>query len=287
MPLKGIICDVDNSRVEKTACLACRMSRTPREGLTHHCSWPFEMLKGMMNTSGRARASISTTQLSSCPRQIRLLAENDYYITAKTSFPSWRGTLGHFATEAEPEPGVIYEKRFEVRIPGIKPLFTGQIDCLDIQKRRIKDFKTRKDSGMPDEPKPEHIMQLNCYRLLARFGWPQDAFEYTLPNGDEWEFPVGIAAAVEVDDLMLVYWSMSEVRTFSTERGNMVPILSDDEVWSYIKTRAAVLAAPELPDIPENWGPDSGNPICRNWCPVKSLCEQKMMNDLNNGGFGF
>lgn len=261
MPRIGIVCPVDGADVADHACLTCRTG-APRAGA--HCHFSYEMLKGMMDSSGRATAHISATMLTTvCPRRVWLEPREDYHVSPLRLFPAWRGTMGHLMTEAHPAPDVIYERRFEVQleIAGEPVRVTGQIDKLDIRNRRIEDFKTKADAkiGKLREPELAHVWQLNIYRFLVMHGWPQQAF--TL---DGMAYKPGTPAGIAIDELKLTYWSMQEPKALAA------PVLDEGEVTAFIHARAAGLIG-DCPPVPDHLDPYRDK-LCVDWCPVRQHC---------------
>lgn len=274
MALLGVICPIDRQRISTEDCLKCRMSAVPpRPGQPHFCEYSYEQLKGMLDTKGRETAHISATMLGGCRRQIRLQANEDYYWHPSKLFASFRGTLSHQLMESHPEPGCLYENRFEVNIPGFDEPLTGQIDKVNILTEKITDFKSK--DRLPEAPDDKHIMQLNIYRYLVMHGWPQNPFTASFPNGDVWDFPYKVPAEIQVKQLELVYFSMSGVRTFSLDSGtDPLPIYPEQTVYDYIVEGMRELADPRLPEIPSDRNP-FGNKLCTEWCPVRDTCIER------------
>lgn len=262
MPQVGFICPVDQVAISTETCLACACADEPRP--QHWCDYSYEFLKGMANDDDRrATAHFSTTMLSTpCPRQTWLLDRVDYHVHPMRMFPAFRGTMGHLVTEQYPEPGYVYEQRFELPVDmgDQSVMFTGQIDAFNTQKRRIRDFKT-KDS-LPDMVKEAYIWQLNCYRYLLYYGSPQKPFED--PNTGQWYVP-GIPAKIEIDTVQLHMWNMSTVKRYPTITFDL------DVVRDYITSQLASLMMTELPLIPKRLNPIYA-PFCRDWCPVRDQC---------------
>ena len=254
----GIKCPVDHAEITDESCLACRASGCAR--VVRDCGLTYEMLAGMTDQRGRATAHVSATMLtSSCPRRTYLERSTDYYADPEKLFPAWRGTMGHLMTEAYPQPGAIYEQRFETKIllpSGKELLITGQIDKLDIQGRHIEDFKTKADAKLLKlrEPEEAHIWQLNIYRWLVYTGWPQKKVAGLVPN---------VAAEIEVHSLKLVYWSMTGTKPL------IAPIYDLEEVEAYVIARADALQ--NLPSVPGDLDPYK-SVLCRDWCPVRQAC---------------
>lgn len=258
----GIICPVDKRARSDADCLRCRTGVHPLTTTGEWCDLSYEMLSGMFDGSGRVSAHVSATQLCGCRRKVVLEAAHDYYADPLKLFPAWRGTMGHAAAERYPEPGCIYEQRFELAIPGHKKPFTGQIDKIDVARKQITDFKTK--DKLPDGPDIRHVWQLNVYRHLVMHGWPQQAFE-GIYGGERWIFPVGVPAEIEIDTLVLVYWSMKGVVQYEC------PVWTHDATWEFIKDGYEEIIDDELPPIPEGYDPFHG-PLCTQWCPVNQHC---------------
>lgn len=276
MPRKGIICPVDGATLSDHECLACRVAKTPPRGMTHRCDYSSEMLRGMMTESeGRETAHISATNLSGCARQKRLEPIEDYYLGVQYMYPRFRGTLGHLALEKFPdkEPGTLYETRFEMKFPEYEQPFTGKMDKVSILYERISDGKSKPDAKIPAKPEYNHILQLNVYKYLVYHGWPQVDQRITMANGDIWDLPVGTPAEIEINDLQVNYFGMDgkAVASFCTAEGDMVPVLSEDEVLTYIHRGMSLLSAKRLPPIPEDLNPHN-HPLCTRYCGLAEAC---------------
>lgn len=262
MPRVGVHCPVDGERIDDQACLSCK-SGSPRPACGTSCIYSFEMLKGMLDSSGRTTAHVSATMLtSSCPRRTWLEQNTSWHANPQAMFPAWRGTMGHRMTEAHPEPGCIYEQRFETRLRIGKTTYkvTGQIDKLDIRRSAITDFKTKTDSKIKrlKEPQADHVMQLNVYRWLVSTGWPQKRFEL-----DGRIYRPNEPANIVIDSLNLMYWSMETTKTMAA------PIMELDEVAAWVEER--VLGLQELPPIPDDLDPNRSK-LCTDWCAVRDEC---------------
>lgn len=261
MPRIGICCPVDNATVDDDSCLACRTG-PPRAGV--HCNYSYEMLKGMMDSSGRATAHLSATMLTSlCPRRTQLEQQESFHMSPSRLFPAWRGTMGHRMTEAHPEPDCIYEQRFEAHlmIDDRKIRITGQVDKINPGQRLIQDFKTKTDSKLTRLKTPEesHIQQLNIYRWLVWHGWPQKKLKH-----GEVLYKVGWPAHIEIDRLELLYWSMNGTKPLPC------PTWSFEETEAFIREKVAVLTG-ELAEVPATLNPTSSR-MCLDWCPVRMHC---------------
>jgi hypothetical protein len=264
MPRIGIQCVIDLTPVDDHTCLQCRTG-TARAGT--HCHFSYEMLKGMMDSSGRTSAHISATMLTAaCQRKVWLEKREDYHVNPIRMFPAWRGTMGHLMTEAHPAPNIIYEHRFELdmTIDDIPLKITGQIDKLDIDGKKIEDFKTKADAKMSKlrQPEPAHIWQLNIYKYLVKYGWPQQSFKHGSKT-----YKPGKPAGIAIEELKLTYWSMQEPRAI------IAPIYDEKDVESFIREKAANLVG-ECPDIPDNLDPHVDK-LCTDWCPVRSACMER------------
>lgn len=260
MPRCGILCPVDQTKISDEECLSCRTG-APRAG--EHCVFTFEMLAGMMDGSGRERAHVSATMLTSgCPRRVVLERQTDWHANPQTAFAAWRGTMGHAMTERHPEPGCVYEQRFETElaIAGRKQKITGQVDKIDLNQRLITDFKTKTESKLKrlKAPQPEHVLQLNIYRWLLTVGWPQRK----LTVGDRVYVPRK-PAGIAIDRLRLVYWSMEGPKEMEA------PLMELDEVEAVVRSRLELLSG--LPPVPDDLDPWK-SVICTKWCAVRDAC---------------
>jgi hypothetical protein len=225
----------------------------------------------MIEGSNRETAHISATMIGGCRRKTRLQMDNEWIGNPDQMFPGWRGTVAHLAMEEWPDPDCVYERRFEIRFPEYPVPFTGQVDKLDIIRRTITDFKTKKDKSIPRTPEYEHVYQLNCYRYLVKHGWPQRSFGFdpksTAGTGPVRRFMHGTPAGIEVETLQLVYFSMEKVQIFHAE------LIPDEEIEDYIRSGLAEITAAEVPAIPEDLNPYSHR-LCTDWCPVNALCRR-------------
>lgn len=276
MPRAGITCVLDNERISDAECLACATHATPRAG--GPCHIPYEMLKGMMDDSGRERAHVSATMLGGvCPRQTWLQANEPWHVHPDRAYAALRGTLGHLVMERNPEPGSIGEQRFEAEVEGY--LVTGQIDKIHLGRRTITDFKTKAETkSPPSKPQEDHVWQLNVYRWLVRHGWPQavltkDSTGARLPK----KYAVGKPAGIEIDRLELVYWTLGWVKRLD------VPVLDDDEVYRYIVQGLARQVDDLPPPVPEGLDPagmrGAVSKFCHDWCPVRHACLDRLADD--------
>mgnify|MGYP001042077894 CR=1 FL=1 len=217
-----------------------------------------------------------------CLRKVRLEQEVDYVVAIEQLFPALRGKLSHHLTESWPEPSCLYEVRFELPIAlpnGRTVRFTGQIDKLDPVNRTITDFKT-KDKALPTAPDPSHIFQLNCYRLLAAEGWPQQPVTADA-TGAPLDQPLlpGSPAGIHVDRLAVVYWTTA--RLASTRRSEPparvvsfdVPVLP--EIRQELIQRLLAFTDDTLPPVPPQLDPYS-SVFCREWCPVNAVCRARL-----------
>lgn len=261
----GIRCPVDDACVDDATCLACRLG-APRAGT--HCVYPYEMLRGMMDGSGREAAHLSATMLGGiCQRQTWLQQRTGYYVDPSKHWPALRGTIGHQLIEQYSEPGAIVETRFEIDLDGQR--FTGQIDKFHPERKTLTDFKTKAESKrQPLEPQPEHVMQLNVYRWLLWHGWPQQ------PVGP---YRPGEPARIPVDRMELVYWTFGWIAQLE------VPTLEFSEVEEYIRNGLAVLTSEQAPSIPADLDPaglrGKVSTFCQNWCPVRRSCLQLLKDE--------
>lgn len=273
MARAGIHCPIDGERIDDDTCLSCRTG-APRAGT--HCDYPYEMLKGMMDDSGRERAHISATMLGGvCRRQTWLQARHDWHANPDRSYAALRGTLGHLVMERNPEPGAVCEQRFEIVLDGVT--VTGQIDKIHLDRRTITDFKTKAETKTPPkQPQDDHVMQLNVYRYLVMHGWPQrvlakDSAGHKLAK----RYAVGKPAGIAIDRLELVYWTLGWVKRLD------VPLLDDETVLRYMLDGALTQASDTCPAVPDDLDPAGlagrASVFCTEWCPVRYECLDRMM----------
>lgn len=272
MPRVGFLCPVGNVNVSDAECVACATGLEPRFG--SWCAFSAETICAIANDRERRKtAGISVTMLgTACQRQIRLQETTDYHVRPIRMWPSIRGIVSHAVMENHAIPQCIYEHRFEmlVDIPGHGPtILTGQIDRIWPARRGILDFKSKKAGKLPAHPPKDYVMQLNCYRLLVKYGWPQIPFVH-----DGICYNPGLAAGIEIDTLELnMFTAADEVGLYP------VRVLSEETVWAYIKEQMAVLLDPNLPAIPDRLDPHT-SVFCRDWCPVRDVCIEQMYMEL-------
>ena len=226
----GIKCAVDGALVSDEECLRCRMNDCDR--VDTDCGYAYEVLKGIMDSSGRSTAHTSATMLTnSCHRRVWLEQREDYYVDPKVMYPAYRGTMGHIMTEMYPQPGCFYEQRFEtiITIDKKKIRITGALDKLNIDEHYIHDFKTKADAKLSRLKVAEesHTMQLNIYRWLVFNGWPQKRMIHKGLT-----YRKNVPSKIRVDSLKLFYQSMNGVKMF------VPPIMDLQDVEEYVYDQA-------------------------------------------------
>jgi hypothetical protein len=234
------------------------------------------MLAAMMDHRGRERAYISATMIASpCLRKVRLEQEVPYAASPLQLFPAVRGRLGHLLTEGWPEPGAVYEVRFETRITlpnGKTVTLTGQIDKLSLAKGEITDFKT-KERSLPAKPEPAHIFQLNCYRYLVYHGWPQEEITHDSAGNPVTPIRPGTPARITIAAMRLFYWQPPYGRKHEHPVVELaVPEVDiDDEILD----RLARYTDHNLPDVPPHLDPYQ-SAFCCHWCSVNTACRRHL-----------
>lgn len=280
MPRVGIQCAVDLATVTDEQCLACRLG-APRAG--KHCDFSYEMLAAIMDSSGRQTAYVSASGTDPvCPRQDWLLERDDYIVNPSQAYHAARGTMAHTWMQSWPQPGAIYEQRYQVMIDGFDIPFTGQLDKhwehLE-GEWTIEDGKSKKDDKLPDKGAlKSNVIQLNCYRYLLKYGSPQkpitfDSYGMLLPHGRQ--FLPGTPANINVTKLVLYYFSMSRPQAWEA------PIMSDDEVHDIIVKTMTNRTSEIILPVPVGmtpWEP-SETGFCQNWCPVRQNCLASLLDE--------
>lgn len=237
----------------------------------------------MMDDSGRERAYVSASGTDPiCRRQAWLQDRVPYYVNPTYTYPSARGTMTHAWLQGWPQPGCFYEERFELWFDEFDVPFTGQLDKVDLNgivatgRVKIEDLKSKEDPKIPKNGAlQENIWQLNCYRVLLKYGSPQNQIDcdmhgVRLPGGTV--LKPGVPSGLIADDLILHYFSMSRPQTWKAD------LISDDEVLWRIRETMAWKLATERPPVPKSMDPLNGK-FCTLWCPVRSACIQGMMEE--------
>jgi hypothetical protein len=261
MPRIGVVCCVDGEHMPDSGALDCAA-----EG---YCHYPYEVVKAMLDDTGRETAGISATMLDGCRRSTRLKIEEDYYQSLATMYPGFRGTITHTVFENHPEPGYFYERRFEAYVPGTTQTITGKPDKVGIIQRRLFDFKSKSEGKLPSEPDEKHIRQLSVYRWLLYHGSPQEPFRMRA-NGVVREFVPGTPARIEIEEAFLTYLSMAQLRTYKA------PLLPYSEVERWLVEGVRELRDEALPVVPDGYSPYGPNKLCLDWCPLRKACQERM-----------
>lgn len=278
MPRVGVECPVDGARISDEVCIACRTG-APRAG--KHCHYTYEQLKGMTDDSGRETAYVSGTMLGGpCPRQTWLKARKPWYLDPDAGHNAFRGQIGHLMMEQHPEPGAVYEQRFEMTLPDGR-IVTGQLDKIHFARKEITDGKTKgEDKELPEKPDIAYDRQLNFYRYLAWHGSPQKPITH-----DGTGLPLvrailpGRPAHIEITSLYLNYW------TFKHKGSRLIPVplRAEADTLAYILSGAATQYADEPPPIPPRMDPagmrGKVSTFCALWCPVRRHCLELLLDE--------
>ena len=288
----GIKCAVDGALVTDEMCLACRTG-TPRAG--RHCDYSYEMLAAMMDSSGRSTAYVSASGTAPvCARQDWLLEREDYHLDPAQGYMAARGTMSHNWLQSTPQPGAIYEQRFQIDVPGFPVPFTGQLDKFWAWSNwesefyydwewEIDDLKSKQDSKLPEnEALRANIVQLNCYRYLLKYGSPQkriDQDAFGTPLG--YALVPGVPSNINVTRMKLSYFSMSRPKEIEC------PILPESEVEAIIRqTMTDRLSHTIIPlknldprKIFRDKETGLAKGFCHNWCPVRGACVRALLDE--------
>jgi hypothetical protein len=180
------------------------------------------------NHKHRKSAYYSATGLLGCPRATALQSTYDYYEALETGWNKYRGTLIHFMMEHDPEPkaGVIKEQRFYkiVSLNGMDFIVTGQPDYVDPELETIIDYKST--NKLPDQPKVDHIAQVNIYAWLLKGGKFMNEDGVPLPSD-------------KIIDLTITRGGMHYV-TFNTKAGTVWRKVGAP-IWPVVDTEALIL----------------------------------------------
>lgn len=167
MPLVGTICCQDGKPKSFSHCM--------EQARGCSCEHPLPLLSAMADESTRREGiDISSSTLSSCPRQHVLKQRNDYYEDPDDYYARWMGSFSHHAIEhGGPWQGVIQETRMSrpLWIDGHRYDISGMPDWYDQTKQHIDDYKFV--GWKPKELRPEHAAQVNVYAwILEGNGYP-------------------------------------------------------------------------------------------------------------------
>jgi len=235
--IKGVICPITGKNTPTHRCLECALNKERPD-----CKYDPMVLAQMLQN--RRLRGLSVTEITSeFPRKTLLNHLIDYYISPDIGYYSVRGRWAHAdkqAVKLPPEFGkVLREVRFS--FPDI-PDLSGQIDAYYPDQQILVDYKTT--SRLPDQPKPEHIRQLNVYAELLR------------ANG----YPVCKAFVTYL--------------TYSTHKQEAIPLWDRDKVMSMVVELLdfyqECLDKREVPPRELCAGPDKYF-MCR-YCPHRDIC---------------
>jgi hypothetical protein len=207
----------------------------------------------------------SPSSIGACHRQHSLQKDHDWYVSPEDSYSMTRGTLMHKWLAGEPAPdgtlGVIRELRMHapIEVPGKgRQKFSGQVDeILLLRLERdaedvvtlhvsITDWKSRSD--IPHSmiaPDKKHEYQVNYYSWLTTEVLALYISEWEIRANKEASFqltgdPLPEIDLVVVDEINVVYMSMSKVRKFTSSgfrfaRGKQLGEIGNDGHWHRYK----------------------------------------------------
>lgn len=227
----------------------------------HPCGFTPDILELMRPNKEREGAGRFTPSvLLGCARRSVLQSRVDYYEDVNQQWPRTRGSMVHAMLEKSEYPGheVIRERRLEMTVETKygPQRFTGKPDTI-VLPNKIIDYKTTGKIELT-AAKPDHIMQLNMYRLLAHS-----------------------ELGLDITELEIMYLSMSAVRRFSsatvlsekrrkeTVTLAQIPLPSYEQILSWVtKQIEKVLEGDEK--LPPIWDKTD---LCF-FCPVRKTCEE-------------
>lgn len=188
----------------------------------------------------RERVQFSPSSIAGCHRQHALQQDHDWFLDPEKVYASVRGTLVHHGLQEEPAPsgtlGVIRELRMHAPIETSAGTqrFSGQVDeilLLSLEYDEmgsavlhvsITDWKTKSD--IPHsllEADRRHTYQINDYAWLTTQVLSQYINDWAIMAPKEARFQLNgeylpHIDRVVVDELSVVYLSMSKVRKFTS-----------------------------------------------------------------------
>jgi len=239
--IKGVRCPVTGEKVSTEDCLRCSVE------FPFRCPWDTVTLASMLhnrNVKGLSVTEVMTDQI----RRSLLTHLVDYYIEPQHGYYSARGRTIHDGQEIAAakfltdEVAVETEQRLHVSVAGYD--VSGKFDIYYVRRGLLLDYKST--SRIPEEPRPNHIQQLNAYVYILR------------KNG------------YTVNEAGLVYM------TFSKEEMMPVEIWPPDETEALLEELVAFyveyLHEHKIPPRSACVDPQSAW-VCR-FCPFQRFCKE-------------
>lgn len=230
---------------------------------TNKLGWPqalYEAIKKNQEAYSPGESDYTATGLLKPARMVAL--ETKYADNLETDvsscIKSFVGNSIHRELEeaAKDLPGYVVEKRFYIEVDGVK--IGAKIDLFDISSGILYDWKSTSVYSVRRGLKEEHAQQLNIGAECMR------------------------QAGYDVKGLKIA-WLPTDHRSWEREKFDWypeeyaevdVPIISSEEVITFIKERVAAHKGAEkkLPKCSESetWG----GRRCAQWCAVAPFCTQ-------------
>lgn len=279
MPFIGFVCDADaplSALVSQTECLICA-----RGGALPGCQMSPAIVAGIDAGMHRDVQGVSVTQLLGCPRRRKLEAEVEFYISPKSSYWAFRGTMLHQALAGYSAPGVIVEERHY--FPDA-PHVSGQPDLVDTVRRHLIDYKS---TTLPASIKTITCPHCNATLYQARAAYrnkyigcescgkekmiagelmletPPQPYEHHTQQVSLYRLLLW-ENDIEVDTAEIVYLDFQRMLRLPVE------LLSLEKARELLNARLAAHAVAEPPMLPagEDWE-------C-NYCPVRAACGKEV-----------
>jgi hypothetical protein len=242
LPLVGTICCQDGQPASFDHCK--QMSRV---GM---CDHPLPLLAAMAGESKRRDGlDISSSTLSSCPRQHVLKQRNDYYEDPDDYYARWMGSFSHHAIEhGGPWEGIIQEERMArvITVSGLEFIVSGMPDWYDTTTKHIDDYKFV--GWKPKELRPEHEGQVNVY------AWILDSYGY------------------EVETARIIYLHQKARDTGKRRTLIDVPVWSDERTEDYIREKLLPHATYRLNGNLSQLRVEVGGEWKGQFCPFRNDC---------------
>ena len=284
MSFAGFICEVDGKPRSPQDCLACAL-----KGSLPGCQFTPPILRGIVQANlPRGYTGWSVTQLTACPRKVRLRIEHPWHEKPSQLYYSWRGQIAHGIVEgAHGLDQVLAEMRFSAEVDGT--LVSGMPDVVYVAHRHLQDYKTTKEV-----PGPWYVYTCPvCGKVMQEGRWKlARGKRKTCPHCKAYHTPKVVRAAltqlppkpysghvaqvsvyrwllhqngVEVDTAEIVYLDMASVKRLP------VTLWSLRRTEEWIRSRLPALVAPDLPPRLAKDDDDVWQCKC---CPVSDLCRR-------------
>lgn len=216
-------------------------------------SIPSEVYSYVIGQQQERGEMISPSAITGCIRKTYLSRTNDYYQSLENLWSAARGTLFHFALEANKEEGAIVEQRF-CRTLGSGITIFAKPDAIYPAYKKLRDWKTTAFVPLPNgkfnNGYPNHHEQLNEY-----------VYVLSKPDGAE---------PIPIEKIEITYMDMNRVRTVEA------PIWKEEKTRALLEDNGEILKRAfdngEIPDVPKEY---PHYKLC-DYCPdeIKEICSR-------------